>query len=95
LWIARNNRWMSPKFLAGESYGTLRAAALAEFLQERYGLYLNGIMLISSVLDLSSIDFENQRNDRAPRSLPAHVRGGIALPRTAGPTGTRVAAHRS
>jgi carboxypeptidase C (cathepsin A) len=65
LWIARNNRWMSPKFLAGESYGTLRAAALAEFLQERYGLYLNGIMLISSVLDLSSIDFENQRNDRA------------------------------
>jgi carboxypeptidase C (cathepsin A) len=65
LWTARNNRWMSPKFLAGESYGTLRAAALAEYLQGRYGMYLNGVMFISSVLDLSSIDFEKQRNDRA------------------------------
>jgi carboxypeptidase C (cathepsin A) len=65
LWTARNNRWLSPKFLAGESYGTLRAAALAEHLQNRYGMYLNGLMLVSSVLDLGSIDFENQRNDRA------------------------------
>ena len=65
LWTGRHKRWMSPKFLAGESYGTLRAAALAEHLQERYGMYLNGLILISSVLDLSSIDFEKQRNDRA------------------------------
>ncbi|MBK8468794.1 MAG: peptidase S10 [Candidatus Phosphoribacter sp.] len=65
LWCSRNGRWMSPKFLVGESYGTLRAAALADHLQTRYGMYLNGIMLISSVLDLSSIDFEGQRNDRA------------------------------
>ena len=55
---------MSPKFLAGESYGTLRGAALAEHLQTRYGMYLNGLMLISSVLDLGSLDFEKQRNDR-------------------------------
>jgi carboxypeptidase C (cathepsin A) len=57
LWTSRNGRWMSPKFLAGESYGTLRAAALSAHLQERFGMYLNGIMLISSVLDLGSIDF--------------------------------------
>jgi carboxypeptidase C (cathepsin A) len=56
---------MSPKFVAGESYGTLRGAALVEHLQSRHGMYLNGLILISSVLDLSSIDFENQRNDRA------------------------------
>src|SRR6478672_9044167 len=56
---------MSPKFVAGESYGTLRAAALVEHLQTRYGMYVNGLILISSVLDLSSIDFEKQRNDRA------------------------------
>ncbi len=56
---------MSPKFVAGESYGTLRGAALAEHLQSRYGMYLNGLILISSVLDLSSLDFEKQRNDRA------------------------------
>ena len=65
LWTGRNGRWMSPKFLAGESYGTLRAAALAEHLQTRFGMYLNGIILVSSVLDLGSIDFEKQRNDRA------------------------------
>jgi carboxypeptidase C (cathepsin A) len=46
---------MSPKFLAGESYGTLRAAALADHLQEKFGLYCNGIMLISSVLNMGTI----------------------------------------
>ena len=65
IWTSRHHRWMSPKFVAGESYGTLRGAALAAHLQERHAMYLNGLILISSVLDLSSIDFENQRNDRA------------------------------
>jgi carboxypeptidase C (cathepsin A) len=64
LWTTRNNRWLSPKFVAGESYGTIRAAALAEHLQTRHGLYLNGIILISSVLDAATIDFD-YRNDRA------------------------------
>ncbi|NUR08963.1 MAG: peptidase S10 [Nocardioidaceae bacterium] len=64
-WTSRNKRWMSPKFVAGESYGTLRGAALVEHLQSRHGLYVNGLILISSVLDLSSIDFDKQRNDRA------------------------------
>jgi len=64
-WVTSHGRWMSPKLLAGESYGTIRAAALADHLQAKLGLYLNGVVLISSVLDLSSVDFENQRNDRA------------------------------
>jgi carboxypeptidase C (cathepsin A) len=64
LWTSRNGRWMSPKFLAGESYGTLRAAALAEHLQTRHGLYLNGVVLVSAVLDFATIDFDF-RNDRA------------------------------
>jgi carboxypeptidase C (cathepsin A) len=57
LWTSRNGRWMSPKFLAGESYGTTRAAGLAEHLQSRYGMYLNGVMLISSVLEFGTIRF--------------------------------------
>lgn len=64
LWTSRNDRWMSPKIVAGESYGTTRAASLADHLQKRYGMYLNGIVLISSVLDFSTLDFE-YRNDRA------------------------------
>jgi len=57
LWTSRNGRWLSPKFLAGESYGTIRAAGLAAHLQTRHGMYLNGIVLISSVLDLGTIMF--------------------------------------
>ncbi|KMS85699.1 S10 family peptidase [Prauserella rugosa] len=57
LWTSRNQRWLSPKFVAGESYGTLRAAALAAHLQSRHGLYLNGLLLISSVLDMGTIRF--------------------------------------
>jgi carboxypeptidase C (cathepsin A) len=57
LYTSRYGRWLSPKFLIGESYGTTRAAALSGYLQERYGLYLNGIMLVSAVLNFQTIDF--------------------------------------
>ncbi len=56
-YVSRNNRWNSPKFLIGESYGTFRSAAMAEYLQEHENIYLNGIVLVSSVLDLGSISF--------------------------------------
>jgi len=62
LYATRNQRWLSPKFLAGESYGTTRAAGLSGYLQERHGMYLNGIMLISAVLDFTTLDF-NLNND--------------------------------
>lgn len=58
LYTSRNQRWLSPKFLAGESYGTTRAAGLSGYLQDRHGLYLNGLMLISSILDFSTARFE-------------------------------------
>ena len=58
LYTTRYGRWFSPKFLAGESYGTTRSAGLSGYLQERHGLYLNGIMLISAVLDFSTLEFE-------------------------------------
>jgi carboxypeptidase C (cathepsin A) len=57
LYTTRYNRWLSPKFLIGESYGTTRAAGLAGYLEDRYGMYLNGIALISAVLDFSTISF--------------------------------------
>jgi len=58
LYLTRNNRWLSPKFILGESYGTTRATGLAGYLQgRRFGLYLNGVILVSSVLDFSTLDF--------------------------------------
>ncbi len=62
LYTTRYDRWLSPKFLIGESYGTTRAAGLAGYLEHRYGMYLNGIALVSSVLDFSTISF-NAGND--------------------------------
>lgn len=55
LYTSRNGRWDSPKFLAGESYGTTRAAALSGHLQDALGINLNGIVLMSSVLNFGTI----------------------------------------
>jgi carboxypeptidase C (cathepsin A) len=57
LYTTRHERWTSPKFLIGESYGTTRAAGLAETLAEEHRLYLNGIMLVSAVLNFQTIRF--------------------------------------
>ena len=56
-YLSRNDRWNSPKFLIGESYGTFRSAALGNYLQSHDTVHLNGIVLISSVLDLASLTF--------------------------------------
>ncbi len=58
LLATRYNRWASPKFLAGESYGTTRAAGLALYLQSRYKFYLNGVILISSILNMQTARFD-------------------------------------
>jgi carboxypeptidase C (cathepsin A) len=58
LYATRNRRWTSPKFLAGESYGTTRAAGLSGYLQQRYGMYFNGIILISSILNFQTAGFD-------------------------------------
>jgi carboxypeptidase C (cathepsin A) len=56
-YLARAQRWDSPKFLAGESYGTTRASALSQYLLDNDGIYLNGITLISSVMNFETISF--------------------------------------
>ncbi len=58
LWTTRYSRWSSPKYIAGESYGTTRAAGLSGYLQ-RQGMYLNGIVLISSILNFGTAGFDS------------------------------------
>ena len=58
LWLSRYGRWTSPKYLIGESYGTTRASGLAGHLLERYGMYLNGVMLVSCALDFQVLSFD-------------------------------------
>jgi len=71
LYTSRNARWLSPKIVLGESYGTTRAAGLSDYLQSRYGLYLNGIVLVSSVLSFQSLEFTPQNNDPYVGFLPS------------------------
>ncbi len=54
-WITEHNRWASPKYLLGESYGGVRAAGLSDHLQSRYGMSLNGVIMLSTLLDFRTI----------------------------------------
>ena len=67
LWITKRQRWGSPKFLMGESYGAIRISGLAEHLQSRYGMYLNGVIIVSGLLDFRTLSPDEQ-ND-----VPFHI----------------------
>src|SRR5947209_18965805 len=56
MYISRYDRWSSPLFIAGESYGTTRSAGLAGYLVDQ-GIAVNGIVLISTVLNFQTISF--------------------------------------
>jgi carboxypeptidase C (cathepsin A) len=65
LWCTREDRWMSPKFVIGESYGTVRAVAVADRLFARHAMALNGLVLVSSVLDFGTQDFDHHKWDES------------------------------
>jgi len=73
LYITRYKRWSSPKIIVGESYGTTRAAGLSDFLQQRYGIYLNGIALVSSVLNFATLDFSPNNDMPYLLFLPSYT----------------------
>lgn len=74
LWSTRYDRWMSPTFILGESYGTTRAVSVAQHLMDRYGLYVNALVLVSSVLDFGNQDFEATNWDNsAIHFLPSYA----------------------
>ncbi|HEY3383631.1 MAG TPA: hypothetical protein VGK32_17850 [Vicinamibacterales bacterium] len=56
-YITKFKRWPSPKFLFGESYGTTRSAGLSAELQQRHGIELSGIVLVSAVVDFGSQEY--------------------------------------
>ncbi|WMS86991.1 S10 family peptidase [Pleionea litopenaei] len=69
LYLTRNDRWSSPKYLAGESYGTLRSAGIAYHMGQNLGVNFNGIILISSVLNSTLDEFDAGVNIQAPITL--------------------------
>ena len=73
LWATRHDRWLSPKFLCGESYGVFRAAGLADHLRDRCGMYLNGLVLVSGVLDFGTIRAQTGNDLPFALTLPAYT----------------------
>jgi carboxypeptidase C (cathepsin A) len=67
-YITRNERWDSPKYLIGESYGTTRSAELAGVLEHRHNMYLNGVALLSTMAFASW-----GADDRSEFYLPTYI----------------------
>lgn len=71
--LVRSQRWLSPKYLVGESYGTTRAAGLSGDLQGRLGINLTGIVLVSPVLNFQTISFDTGNDDAYWLFLPTYT----------------------
>ncbi len=81
--ITREQRWRSPKFIAGESYGTTRAAGLVRELHDTHGIGLNGVVLVSSILQFQTARFDTGNDLPYVCFLPtyaatAHYHGALA-----------------
>lgn len=74
IYLTRHQRWDSPKYLAGESYGTTRSAGLAGHLYQRHGITFNGLLLISSILNFQTTGFDPDTHTfRRGNDLPYQV----------------------
>lgn len=73
LYVTRNQRWLSPKFVCGESYGTTRAAALSGYLQDHYGMYLQGLVLVSAIMDFQTARFAFGNDGPPALFLPTYT----------------------
>lgn len=73
LYTTRYGRWLSPKFLAGESYGTTRAAALSDHLQNRHGMFINGVVLISAILQFGTTEMDTGNDLPYVLMLPTYA----------------------
>ncbi len=83
LFTTREARWMSPKFLCGESYGGLRGAGLCDYLQEKHSMMIAGFVCISGVLNFATIaaDLANDLPHLAllpALTASAHYHGKVA-----------------
>jgi len=72
MYLTRNERWSSPLFVAGESYGTTRAAALSGYLAEQ-GIVFNGVILVSTILNFQTAEFGEGNDTPYPLYLPGYT----------------------
>ncbi|HEX4086877.1 MAG TPA: hypothetical protein VHY22_18325 [Chthoniobacteraceae bacterium] len=73
LYTTQNNRWLSPKLIVGESYGGTRAAGLAEYLQDDLNLYINGVIIVSGVMNWQSMAFSPANDIPYCLAIPSYA----------------------
>jgi carboxypeptidase C (cathepsin A) len=73
LFVTKHQRWLSPQFIVGESYGTTRAVGMARHLQDHYALYVDGLVLLSSALNLETISFDAGNDLPYVLSVPSYA----------------------
>jgi carboxypeptidase C (cathepsin A) len=73
LWLTRNQRWASPVYLVGESYGGFRAAAMTQILPHDLGIMVKGVVLVSPALDLSTLHQSERDLLAAAFMLPSYA----------------------
>jgi carboxypeptidase C (cathepsin A) len=78
LWLTRNQRWASPVYLVGESYGGFRAAAMTQSLPHDVGIVVTGIVLISPALDLSALHQTERDLLSAAFLIPSYASTALA-----------------
>lgn len=73
MYLTRFQRWASPKYLLGESYGTIRSAGLSFELQSRHGIELNGITLLSALLTYQTLTEQTGNDIHYAAFLPTYT----------------------
>lgn len=73
LYLSRYKRWLSPKYLCGESYGTTRAAGLSDYLHEELGINMEGIVLVSAIMNFQTARFVPGNDLPYPLFLPTYT----------------------
>lgn len=73
LWTTRNGRWLSPKYILGESYGGTRGGGLVDYLQSRFGMNFNGVIMIAPALNTETFFHSDQSDLPYPLNLPAQA----------------------
>jgi len=70
--VTEQDRWNSPKYLIGESYGTFRNAGVVNYLQENVGMAMNGVVMVSAVFDLRTLVFAQGDDISYVMNLPTY-----------------------
>lgn len=73
LFATQHGRWLSPQYIVGESYGAARAVGMTRYLQDHYGFYVDGLVLLSPALNMGTVTFDPGNDLPYALSLPSYV----------------------